>query len=59
MSAGKKIEELFETLNNGNIGDFKKGVRGMRKLTLAQLLIAADDEPNPDYIKRLVIDALD
>ena len=59
MTAGKKIEDAFETLNNGNVKDFKKTVKGMQKLTLALLLIAAEDEHNTREIQNRVVEALE
>lgn len=58
MSTENTIREAFETLENGNVKAFKTSVKKMRKLTVALLLIAAEDEPNTKYIQNKVVDAL-
>lgn len=58
MNVDKKIEEMIISLENGNIGQFKRDVKNLKKLSLVKLMLAIEDYPDTPYIQRVILDAL-
>lgn len=59
MTPENKIAEMIESLANGNIGQFKRDVKNLKKLTLVKLMLAIEEESDTPYIQRIIIQALE
>lgn len=52
-----KIEEMIISLENGNIGIFKRDVAKLKKLDLVKLMLRIEQEPDTPYIQRVILNA--
>lgn len=53
-----KIEEMIVSLENGNLGIFKRDVAKLKKLDLVKLMLRIEAEPDTPYIQRVILNAL-